>query len=392
MKPTQFSIFNFQLSIFSALAVAVLLGACASKTPTPTSFVVEGILPDSSCHGEQIYLQRQSDGKVLGVTKIEGDRFTFTGVADTAEYCRIDVSQSLYNNFILENGHICVRMEHAQIWEKQPLPTGTKGNDERARIEAIEKELRDDYIQLIDSLRSLYPDEKELEEAATPHFEAYKQRMAEKGKELFALHRDDAIGLTLFQSRFYKYISLEDKSAIIESLAPHLRNTHFVEKELGKVNREKTRLQQEQKTGKGVLYTDIKGTDVNGKPLALSDYVDKGNYVLVDFWASWCGPCRGEIPNLRKVYETYNGKGLTVLGIFVSDNIKNMKTAVKEEQITWPQLFDSERTATQTYGVNGIPHIILFGPDGTILERDQNKLRGENMIKTVGEYLEAEQQ
>ena len=133
-------------------------------------------------------------------------------------------------------------------------------------------------------------------------------------------------------------------------------------------------------------YTNFNGTDINGKPSQLSDYVGKGNYVLVDFWASWCGPCRGEIPYLKQLYQKYNGKGFTILGIYVWDNAENMKTALKEEKISWPQLFDSEKTATQIYGVDGIPQIILFGPDGTILKRN---LRGENMLRIVSEYVES---
>ena len=69
------------------------------------------------------------------------------------------------------------------------------------------------------------------------------------------------------------------------------------------------------------------------------------------------------------------------------DSIEKMELAIEEEQIVWPQIFDSKEMATKTYGIDGIPHLILFGPDGTILERDQNKLRGENMIKIVGEYV-----
>ena len=120
--------------------------------------------------------------------------------------------------------------------------------------------------------------------------------------------------------------------------------------------------------------------------MKLSDYVGKGNYVLVDMWASWCGPCKREIPNLAEVHNLYKDKGLTVLGIFVSDDIKNLEPTMKDENITWAQIVDDERKALECYGVSGIPAIMLIGPDGTILERG-NAMRGKNIKKNIEKYL-----
>ena len=101
-------------------------------------------------------------------------------------------------------------------------------------------------------------------------------------------------------------------------------------------------------------------------------------------WASWCGPCRREIPNLLQLHQQYHDKGLTVLGVFVWDELKNLQPAKEKEGIVWPQLIDSNKTATKLYGVYGIPQIILFAPDGTVIARD---LRGEHMINKVNEVM-----
>ena len=132
------------------------------------------------------------------------------------------------------------------------------------------------------------------------------------------------------------------------------------------------------------MFTDFTVTDENGVERKLSDYVGKGDYVLADFWASWCGPCRAEIPHIKKVYDKYNGKGLTVLGIAVWDKPEDTQKAIDELQIKWPQITNAGSVPTDIYGINGIPHIILFGPDGTILARD---LRGDNMIAKVDEVM-----
>lgn len=137
-------------------------------------------------------------------------------------------------------------------------------------------------------------------------------------------------------------------------------------------------------TAIGQKFTDFSGKAVDGSEVSLSDYVGKGTYTLVDFWASWCGPCRAESPHVAQLYNEYKDKGLTVLGVAVWDKPEHTKKAIKELNINWPQIIDTGMTPMDLYGVNGIPFIILFGPDGTIIARD---LRGEAMIKKVTEVL-----
>lgn len=138
-------------------------------------------------------------------------------------------------------------------------------------------------------------------------------------------------------------------------------------------------------TAEGKMFTDFTISDSEGKSVSLSDYVGKGRYVLVDFWASWCNPCKEEIPNIKAVYDKYRSKGLDVLGVAVWDNPEATRDTAKVYGIKWNQIVNAQSIPTEIYGIEGIPHIILFGPDGTILKRD---LRGEDIGKTVAEYLD----
>ena len=107
--------------------------------------------------------------------------------------------------------------------------------------------------------------------------------------------------------------------------------------------------------------------------------------MLADFWASWCGPCRQEIPNLINVYNKYKGDKFNVLGITVSDRVDDSKRAIEELGINYPQIMaEQSGVGADAYGVMGIPHIMLFGPDGTILERD---LRGDAIEAAVRKHL-----
>ena len=141
-------------------------------------------------------------------------------------------------------------------------------------------------------------------------------------------------------------------------------------------------------TAEGQPFVDFAGKTPEGADVKLSDYVGKGKWVLTDFWASWCGPCMREIPNIQKVYETFEGDDFMMLGIAVwdGDNTESVKR-MEEKEMKWHQIFVGEdKTPTDSYGIVGIPTMILFAPDGTIYKRG-DALRGEGMITSVAEAL-----
>ena len=146
---------------------------------------------------------------------------------------------------------------------------------------------------------------------------------------------------------------------------------------------EKAAKEAEAKSAAGQKFIDFE-CEYDGKVQKLSDYVGKGQYVLVDFWASWCGPCKAEIPNLIKVYNAYKSDRFNVIGVATWDKPKDTLKAMEQLGIPYPQILNAQEAGSKAYGIQGIPQIILFGPDGTILKRD---LRGDDIEKTVKEYL-----
>jgi len=138
-------------------------------------------------------------------------------------------------------------------------------------------------------------------------------------------------------------------------------------------------------TATGAAAPDFTQNDVNGKPVSLSDY--KGKYVLVEFWASWCSPCRAESPNLLKQYAAYKDKGFEILGVSVDSDKGKWMEAIKKDGLTWPQISDLkgwENEARKVYGISGVPANFLVSPEGKIIG---SHLVGEALNKKLAEIM-----
>ena len=197
-------------------------------------------------------------------------------------------------------------------------------------------------------------------------------------RQYVADHKDDvSVILVLTHPAMTSLMDCNELLALYEQTSDKV-------KESQKMKELKEKLDCMSTTAPGQMFADFEA-EYNGTTQRLSDYVGKGKYVLVDFWASWCGPCRAEVPNLIKVYNAYKGAKFEVLGVATWDEPDNTLKAIEELGIPYPQIMNAQEAGSKAYSIYGIPEIILFAPDGTILKRG---LRGSDIEKAVKEVME----
>jgi thiol-disulfide isomerase/thioredoxin len=177
--------------------------------------------------------------------------------------------------------------------------------------------------------------------------------------------------------------------ALITQLKTEYPNTHLgqqADKILKMIDQQAASKKVRAALAPGAAFPDFSEKDLNGNPISVGAL--KGKVVLVDFWATWCPPCRAELPNVIATYQKYHGQGFDIIGVSLDSDRDKLDTFLKEQAgMTWPQYFDGQgwqNKLAAKYGVEAIPFTILVGADGKIIGTD---LRGEALGTAVSTAL-----
>lgn len=213
---------------------------------------------------------------------------------------------------------------------------------------------------------------------AVTAIDAAKDQQTTFSKRFIQEHRDHVISWFVLEDNLSSF-TLAELNQLESTLPRQYADSEYGRKILGELARVKT-------SAVGAKFHDLMLQDNEGKPFKLSDHLGKGKYVLLEFWASWCGPCRADIPHLKEVHALYNAAGFEIIGVSMDEDKAKWLQAIEEEKLyDWPQVSDLQAfqgNIHKLYNFQGIPACVLIDPNGIIVDRN---MRGSWMDKKLVE-------
>ena len=360
-------------TLFSVLFIGALT-ACQSS-----SYQVNGTI-EGAADGDTLFLTSDLQTGIPSDTLIvEDGKFSISGEADSVHLCMIYSAKRNEMNapFFIEPGTIKVQISETPGASRVG---GTLCNDEwqllNDSVVSIGKEINRIAEHIYGNTISQEEQQKGMED-----IEKLNKRFSDLVIKTCEKNIRNEFGYFLLTYYPDELIDLQSRNRLIKLLPAEMRKREQIRV------MEKS-LEASAKTAEGSTIPDFTQTDSEGNQLNIMSEVRNHRITILDFWASWCGPCRQEMPSMITLYNQYKDKGLGIVGISLDNDKDAWLSSIKQLNITWPQMSDLQgwdNAAAKLFNITSIPHTIVVDQQGKILHHG---LRGETLAAFVAEQLQ----
>lgn len=356
--------------VFAATALSMI--ACSDGNSYKVIGTVEGAVD-----GDTVFIQEVIGRDLLktDTTIIVSGKFTFTGKQDSTvnRYITYAKGDNQYlTDFFLENGNIDATLG------KDNKVSGTSSNNIYQSFKTKMNTLQDEQNMIYESLQDTTLT-IEQRDAKAADADAKDAEMTNVISQTIEENITNPVGAHLLNQ--YNFVmEYEDIEPLLDKMPAQYQNNERIVGLKEQVNIAK-------KTAVGQKFTDFTMETPDGKIVKLSDFISENKYTLVDFWASWCGPCRREMPTLVQAYKEYKNKGFGIVGVSLDRDLDSWKDAIKTLNITWPQMSDLKfwnSEGAKLYAVRSIPYTVIIAQDGAIVAKG---LHGKELQAKLAELF-----